>query len=414
MTKEQIKDIVRNQLSTKRIVLFGAGTVAEEFYLEHKDKMNITHCVSNIESEWGKQAFLGELDVCKYRKEDIEEGDYMVVCGPFAFRTIELQLYADGWMMYENFVESNIATAVFSGKKIALFYGQCVLRDIYKCIVQVPAFTEEYSSVFTQTNKGQSVVINRLLYHMKDICDLYVYTPKVLDRDSIYSLGEDDLNDECKVISISNVVVSLYWPEVEMDSTIYNEWYLHPYNTPRDLDFYHTLYRRADLNINKMVLNGDTTGKIIEVLSDDNFYSEKEAIRNVRLALRSVDIAERQIDVTIGDYIKENYAKKMLFQNSVHATKFIIWEYVRRLLAKLEVSEEEVLTLEQQSPMHIHEGGDVPIYPSVAKSLNLEFANESYQYGVITGSGIQYMTFREYMEHYIEYTRKAMKIKMMW
>ena len=116
-----------------------------------------------------------------------------------------------------------------------------------------------------------------------------------------------------------------------MDSTIYNEWYLHPYNTPRDLDFYHTLYRRADLNINKMVLNGDTTGKIIEVLSDDNFYSEKEAIRNVRLALRSVDIAERQIDVTIGDYIKENYAKKM---PEIHRIRALRRNYIS-IIAKL-------------------------------------------------------------------------------
>ena len=163
-----------------------------------------------------------------------------------------------------------------------------------------------------------------------------------------------------------------------------------------------------------MILNGDSTKKILEILSDDNFYSEKEVTRNARIALRSVDIAERKIDITIGDYIKENYAKKMLYQNLVHATKYIIWEYVRRLLAKLEISREEVLILEQQSPMHIHEGGDVPIYPSVVKSLKLEFVNESYRYEVITGRGIQYMTFREYMEHYIEYTRKAMKIKTMW
>ena len=242
MTKEQIKSIIRDKMASKRIILFGAGVVAEEFYEEYKDELNISHCVSNMKSEWGEKALLGEIDVCKYRKEDITQNDYLIVCGPFAFRTIELQLYADGLKMYENFVESSIAKAVFSGKKIALFYGQCVLRDIYKCIVQVPAFTEEYSSVFTQTNKGQSVVINRLLYHMKDICDLYVYTPKVLDRDSVYSLGKNDFNDECKVISLSNIVVSLYWPEIEMDSSIYNEWYLHPYNSPRDLDFYHTLY----------------------------------------------------------------------------------------------------------------------------------------------------------------------------
>lgn len=414
MTKEQIKDIVRNQLSTKRIVLFGAGVVAEEFYLEHKDKMNITHCVSNMESEWGKQAFLGELDVCKYRKEDIEEGDYMVVCGPFAFRTIELQLYADGWKFYEHFVESKIATAIFSGKKIALFYGLCILRDVHKCLIQVPAFDKEYSAVFTQTNKGQSVVINRLLYHMKDICDLYVYTPKILDRDSAYSLSESDFKEDCKIVSLSNLLVSLYWPEISIEATSFNDFYIHPYNSRRDSDFYHTLYRKADLNINKMVSNGDSTEKIMKVLSSDEYYSENEVKKNFRITMRSIDIAERRVDVRIGDFIKETYNKKMLYQNYTHPTKYILWEYVRRLLQVIGIPDKDTWTLEEKCPRVIHEGGDVPIYPSVAKNLNLEFVNESYRYEVMTGNGIQYMTFREYMEHYIEYTRKAMKIKMMW
>ena len=79
MTKEEIKALVREKMSSKRIVLFGAGVVAEEFYEAHKDLLNISHCVSNIQKEWGEGAFMeGELDVRQYRPEDIEENDYII------------------------------------------------------------------------------------------------------------------------------------------------------------------------------------------------------------------------------------------------------------------------------------------------------------------------------------------------
>lgn len=59
--KEQIKALVKQRLLNRRIILFGAGIIAEEFYEEYKDILNISHCVSNIRKEWGKKMFLGDL-----------------------------------------------------------------------------------------------------------------------------------------------------------------------------------------------------------------------------------------------------------------------------------------------------------------------------------------------------------------
>lgn len=414
MTKEEIKSLVREKMSTKRIVLFGAGEVAEEFFEEHKDKLNISHCVSNIESEWGEKVFLGELDVNKYCKEELQENDYIIVCGPVAFRTIELQLNEDGMRMYEHFVESKIAKAIYEGKRIALFYGQCVLRDIYEEIIHVPSFRKEYAAVFTQTNKGQTVVINRLLFYLKDLCDIYIYTPKILDRDSAYSLALEELPKNCKVISVSNLIVSIYWPQINADLEGYNEWYLYPYNAERDMDFFHTMYRREDSNINRLVLEGKTTNEIVNILSADDFYTEKEVKRHLNLSLKLIDIAERDIDIKMADYIRENYRRDVIYQNYIHANKCIIWEYVRRLLKEIDVSSEEADELERKAPLHSHQGGDVPIYPSVAKHLQLDFIDDETRYEVMTGRGIVLMSFEEYTEHYVEYTKKAMEIKQMW
>lgn len=412
--KNKIKSLVRQRLADRRIILFGAGVIAEEFYEQYGDSLNISHCVSNLQKEWGEAAFLGKLDVRKYVRSEIEENDYVIVCGPIAFRSIELQLNADNMRMYEDFVESHIAGAVMENKKIALFYGQCILRDIYECLIQVSAFNEEYVSVFTQTAKNQATVLNRLLYYMKDISDLYVYTPKVLDLDSIYSLSREDLPADCRVVSVSNLVVFLYWPQIDIKLDHFNDWYLHPYNSKRNLDFYHTLYRHEDCNIIRMIQSGKTVSEVVDVLSSEDFYSEKEVLRHRNVSLKLVSVAENNVDVKILDFIKDNHQKEMLYQNFAHPNKAIIWEYVSRLLSTIGVSAHEVEELKKDSPEHIHQGGDVPIYPSVAKHLHLEFIREDTQYEIMTGNGSVYMNFREYMTHFAEYTKKVMEIVSMW
>lgn len=412
--KNKIKSLVRERLSSRRIILFGAGEIAEEFYERYGDSLNISHCVSNLHNEWGEAAFLGKLDVRKYVRSEIQENDYIIVCGPIAFRNIELQLNAENMCMYEDYVESHIAGAIMENKKIALFYGQCVLRDIYQCLIQVPAFNEEYTSVFTQTENKQTTLMNRLLHYIKDISDLYVYTPKVLDLDSIYSLSLEDLPPDCQVVSVSNLVVSLYWPQIDAKFGHYSDWYLHSYNSKRDMDFYHTLYRHEDCNIIRMIQEGKTVEQVVDALSSDDFYTEKEAVRNKNVSLKLVNIAESNVDIKMLDFIKDNYQEEMIYQNYIHPNKAIIWEYVSRLLCAIGVPTHEVEELRERSPKHIHQGGDVPIYPSVAKHLKLEFIHEDTQYEILTGNGIVYMNFKEYTAHFAEYTRKVMEVIQMW
>lgn len=411
--KNKIKKNVLHKLKNQKIILFGAGKVAEDFYVEHKDLLQISHCVSNLKREWGEGAFLGELDVKKYNKEDIKDGEYLIVCGPIAFRSIETQLEKDDLVMYEDYVESSIASAILKEKKIALFYGQCILRDIYGCIIQIPAFESEYASIFTQTVTGQTVVMNRLLYYAKDVCDLYVYTPKILDRDSMYSLHADELPLDCKIISISNLVVPLYWPQVSPKLDKYSDYYLYPYSIKRDAIFGHTLYRREDINIDRMVLEGLSTKEIVERVSDEKFYSEKEVIKNKDIFFKSVAMAEKGVDITIRDYMEETYSTVLLYQNLVHPTKDVIWQYVKRLLNMLNLHQDNIKELMDILDNPAHQGGDVPIYPSVAKHLKLDFYDAHQKYEIMCGDGIVLMTFKEYIEHFTEYTRKAVAIHQM-
>ncbi len=412
--KEQIKALVRRNLSEKRIILFGAGKVAQEFYAKHKNKLKISHCVSNLSDEWGEKKFLQELDVIEFKKENIKPEDYLVVCGPFAFRGLEIQLLNCGFSMFEHFTESSIAESLLSNKKIALFRGSCILRDIYECIVKSKAFTDEYTAIYATDNYVASKYDNRVLYYASKICDCYIYSYRILRQDKVYLFGDDDLPADCQKISVSNITFPGYWPQADPEIRNSNKYLIHPYNSKRDLVFYHTLYRMEDVNVNKMVEDGMSADEIYRIVSAPDYYEEKPVKRNLKVAFKSLQIAEQFADIKVMDYIKEYYDKKLVFQNFSHMHKCVIWTYVHRLLEKLGIDTAECEMLEEQSPTYIHHGGDIPIYPSVAKILGLDWIDESTQYEIMTYHGVVNMTFEQYIMHYVDYTEKVREIMKAW
>ena len=103
-----------------------------------------------------------------------------------------------------------------------------------------------------------------------------------------------------------------------------------------------------------------------------------------------------------------------LYQNYIHPNKIVIGEYTKKLLSKLDVSCDGFEEYLETRPEHIHEGGDVPIYPSVIKHMRLQCVTEKQQWRVLTSDGIKTMTFEEYVRYYAEYTAKAIDIMNMW
>ena len=165
---------------------------------------------------------------------------------------------------------------------------------------------------------------------------------------------------------------------------------------------------------NKMILVLNKKDVFPKSVKEEKLIKYISSLENVNFEEIIVISAEKNYNITIGDYIRENYKRIKLYQNSFHPNKCIIWEYNKRLLKELNIKCANIDELVDNSPEHIHQGGDVPIYPSVAYRLGLEFVDEKTKYEVMIGNRVEYMTFREYVEHYVEYTRRAMEIMQMW
>ncbi len=402
------------QLQNKEIVLFGAGMRAHEFYEMYKDKLNFAFCVTNTSTEWGEKRFCGELDIRQYQAQELK-GRYYVVLGVFiAFDNIASQLECDGYAMFEDFIDYRVAEAVLEDKKLALFYGTCILRDVYYSLGSVPAFTDQYVSIFVQGNikEKDTIAEIRRLYYAKDICDIYVYANKLLHPSEAYNMQRKNLPADCKMIGVSKATFPGYWPQLH--NMGYNANWLFEVAAPFDNKFWHLMYSREDANITRLVEEGKSPEEICRILSADDYYSEKELKKHLRICFKTLKMAEKGLEVKVGDFIKSQYQAKMLWQDFTHPKKALLWEYVKQVLGHLEICEEALDEIIKEAPEYIHRSSDMPIYPSVAKYLGLSWIDENTRYEVMTCKGIRLMTFKEYVIHYASYIQAVLKIRKGW
>ena len=340
--KARLKQRILAHLQKREIVIFGAGIMAHEFYEAYKNKLNFAFCVTNDSREWGEKRFCGELDILQYPGQVLKGKYYIVLCAYIAFDNIASQMECDGYDMFHDFIDYKAAEAILDGKKLAFFYGTCILRDVYHLLERVPAFLEQYVSVFMQASPEEKETMTefRRLYYGKELCDAYVYARKLIRVSEAYNMQRKDLPSDCKMIGISNVTFSGYWPQLY--NMYYNENWLFDVMAPFDNNFWHLMYTREDVNITKLVKEGKTPQEIYKILSADNYYSEKDIKRHLRICFKTIKMAEKGVDVKVGDFIQSQYQQKQLYQDYTHPKKAVLWEYTKQILEHLDVYDEHL------------------------------------------------------------------------
>lgn len=413
MEKQRLRAGILGHLRNRELVLFGAGEVARGFYNRYKEELNFAFSVTNNSREWGEKRFCQELDIKPYSEQELKGRYYIVLCIYFGFDEVAVQLECDDYIMFDDFVDYKIAEAILEYKKIAFFYGNCVVRDIHQMVKWVPAFREQYSSTFIQSRKNETMFDIRRLYYGKKVCDAYIYGQKLINLSDPYNMQREDLPNDCKMIGVSTLTFHGYWPQ-QLQNVKYSDDWIFEVTAPFDNYFWHLMYAREDLNLKRLVEEGRTPEEICDIVSAEDFYSEKEVKKHLRMCFKSLEMVERGMDVRVSDFIKKNYQKERLYQDYIHLKKPVLWEYVKQVLQYLEVEEAELDEIIETSPEYVHQAGDIPIYPSVAKHLGLDWVKKDTVYEILTCKGVRFMTFREYVIHYSRYLQASLELQKGW
>lgn len=412
--KATLRRKMLEHLENRKIVLFGAGLKAHEFYEKYRDQLDIAFCVTNSSVEWGEKRFCGELDVRQYQARELKGRYYVVLSAYLAFEGIATQLVCDGYAVFEDFIDYRVAEAVLEDKKLAIFYGTCILRDVFHTLERVPAFMDQYVSIFTQADTKEKDTIAELysVYYAKDVCDAYIYNNKLLHPEKSYNMQREDLPADCKMIGVSKATFQGYWPQLHNKGYSLN--WMFDVMAPFDNKFWHLMYSREDANITKLSEEGKTPEEICEILSAEDYYSEKELKKHIRISFKTLQLAEKGLEVKGGDFIQRRYREERLYQDFTHPGKPVLWEYARQVMEHLGIHEAGIAEIIEAAPEYVHRSSDMPIYPSVAKHLGLSWIDEQTRYEVMTCKGVRLMTFKEYVTHYAAYIKAVLEIREGW
>ncbi|MCG7408549.1 hypothetical protein MH117_14050 [Paenibacillus sp. ACRRX] len=219
-------------------------------------------------------------------------------------------------------------------------------------------------------------------------CDLFIYM-RTSDAFGPY-LSTDyllsQLPEHCVSISIGNSFFTPYYPQFTANN--------------KEPEFAY-----GDQNIIRMLCEGKSRQAIINLVSDEDFYTESELERLYADFMYSFRIREIGLDIPISPFIETYYQQFHLFSTICHPRSDILRAIAKNILQGIGISQYEI------SP-YVN-GGDFtdlisPIYPAVVKHLKLQFASGN---APIYAFNYTQLNFEQYMHHYITYHQGQLAIR---
>lgn len=409
----EIRETVRHRLENGNLILWGYNEAAKAFYRKYKDKFTIKGCVTEQRKH---PAYLldetKEMPIVLWDEYEGGENDYIVIfAAPFVH--IENQILAGGLLIFEEYVDSNLAEYVLSGKKVAIVAGNCQIATICDFLREIKNFTEEYIVLRFSTHYWKSRYSLKSLSYLKSLCDLYICMQH--EEEDIHFFTKEELPESCKIVRLPSALCSLYWPQLKVGrENARNEFFMEDKSYKQ-----HGAFEYGDVNINRMIEEGRSVSEVTDKLGADDFYSEESVKKHVTRVLRTLEYEEDGCDIKISDFIKENYKEKMLYRDLTHMQPVLIWEIVKRILKYLHIDTAEAEKMEQSGCNAVAQSYDthctqIPVYPGVAKHMGLAWYCEDIRYDVTFYNGLRKLTFEEYIRSYMEVCGTIKRLREEW
>ena len=122
-----------------------------------------------------------------------------------------------------------------------------------------------------------------------------------------------------------------------------------------------------------------------------------------------LQLYDKKCDVRLSGYISEHYRTERLFSCNDHWEEPLAEECARGIAVLLGCPAEDDVHLEFTKKY-----SQIPIYPSVAHALGIEWVPPETRYYLRWGCGAEYSTFQEYVRRYCETVKQMKSIKETW
>lgn len=421
---KQFKSELLEHLENKKIVIWGTGDEGARFYNEYCDVINIIGLTANYTLDTSLSKFKTGSSTLVKNISEFEQNirDYYFVISidyDINYLAVEYQLEQLGLKYGENFVDSLMADAILSRKKIVVTAGDCLLDALTQGLGMFDAIREKYY-IHHFYYLGRSKYFNKLYFRMSQICDVYIMN-RHMDNPSDFYFEPDMLGKHCRLLYVATPEFKGYWPQTPLKEANINPFHIAPYGRPVDFTM------REDVNITKAIKAHQNVDELVKRLLDDKFYTREQVLRNYDVSIKMIQHAEEGCDVSISDFFMSNAKEKWLAKDYSHYQNILILELCRRILVCLGEKTDYDISMSKNVLLPFTE---MPIYPSVSKALELKFVSETTKYQIRTYQGNQYsidpytnckayysieeMTFEEYIRRYYQYCVSTKQLMEVW
>jgi Polysaccharide biosynthesis enzyme WcbI len=249
-------------------------------------------------------------------------------------------------------------------------YGNCQIEALVKILQRSAEFSQNYEHVpVTAVHRISQSEESRFAETIRDL-DLFIHQPVAA---AVYGdtrrLGTDHLLTRLKggarAISFPSAYFSGYNPEtiVWKDESGNNVW--------DSFCNYH------DLNVLNAYYHGMSWQECVSYVLSGASYAAEFLEANVVDSLDRLRQRERQIDVTISDFVQESWQNERLFFGFNHPSNYLLLHEANQILEMIGLSKLDRSALVGH-PEFMAENNDVLfIYPAVRKHFGLRFAEEA-------------------------------------
>ena len=402
MVVEVDKEELLWPIQHKKIILLGTGEKGRRFYGKYKEMVDIRYASSNLDNET-----IGNLERIEW-KSIIGCSEYFIVVCSAAENKIAYEFMLYGLQYGKDFVNQSLAEALLDKKEIVLLVGQCELEFV-DCIFKTnPKFMQKYAGfcyreydVLGINDQYPKLEISLMVNVVIGCADYFIY-PVNLSKERLdyYGMLLGKIELHCKTAGVPLTTFEAYWPQ---DS---EEYYRMSIFYKKDAGGKYPFGGRRDLNLESSVENGTVQEMVGKVLQED-FYPEDAVWKLFRKTIRKYRILEKKADITISDFLEENYRKRRVFLDRGHVCDFVLKEYAKRIAEFLGLDLDLRFLEEVDLEWYNQCQSEQPIYPSVQKCL--EFT-ENTEYRFWVNGKLCRATMKGYMESLCNYMSGIKKL----
>lgn len=371
------------------IAIWGTGRRARKFFLRYRNVFKVKFFIDNFPTrkkmEGVKILHPKEIGgVERSIKTVIAIEDYFDVCRQccdlgmrFFFDYLPYDLVEFNSInlirLYELLEGKNVKEylkMIMHDRAYAVLIGNCQIINIKRMLLGSKDFQAQYimidiPPVYAITESmAESIEASRYVF---EDCSLFVTQHISRNNGYISFLSTDNIKslmrENAHMVVIPTLYCDLYFPQ-----TVHQ-------NKRNELlkEVGVTVFPYGDFILNELA-EKYSIDEIQRIVKWDNLFSVRLLQWHFRTAVTQMLERESKCDVTISDYILENFKKKQLFYTKNHPIESVFYELGVRILCKLGFEHDRVENIRLQRLDSCQE----LIYPSVSKFYNFAFQKELY------------------------------------